>query len=144
MSRLYLLIAALGLVLVGCGAPPKASVSGTVRFKGQPLPSGTVLFHGADGRVEHSLISAEGKYTIEDAPLGLARITVKSHGAAPPKVPLAGKEAPKMPPELAPRPEDLRDSNYVRIPGRYLNPDSSGLRYEVRPGSQAHDIELQP
>src|SRR5262249_58581110 len=60
MSRFCLLSAACSLLLAGCGSA--ASVSGTVTLKGQPLPSGTVLFHGADGRVEHALITEKGKY----------------------------------------------------------------------------------
>src|SRR5438552_2816989 len=70
MLRPHLLAAALSFVIVGCSAQ-KALVSGTVRFKGQPLSSGTVLFHGADGRVEYSLISEDGNYTIAHAPIGI-------------------------------------------------------------------------
>src|SRR5215467_4002073 len=72
----------LALAIVGCGAST-ASVSGTVKFQGQPLPSGTVLFHGADGQVEHALITEGGRYIITNAPLGPVRITVRSHPPAP-------------------------------------------------------------
>lgn len=128
---------------VGCGSRP-ASVSGKVTFDGRPLPSGTVLFHGPDGRVAHALITAEGKYVIEDAPIGKVRISVESHGAAPAGLPSSGRNAPATPPELAPRPEDPRDSKAVSIPTRYLDPEKSGLGYEVRPGGQTHNIELRP
>jgi hypothetical protein len=143
MSRFRLLGCALVLVLPGCGAQ-KASVSGTVRFKNQPLPSGTVLFHGADGRVEHSLIAADGTYTIADAPIGTVRITVQSHGAAPPALSSPVDQPRTVPPELAPRAEDRRDSSYVLIPGHYQDPEKSGLKYSVDVGAQTHDIELQP
>ena len=143
MSRFYLLVATLGLVVVGCETQ-KPSVSGTVRFQGQPLPSGTVHFHGADGRVEHSLISADGTYTVTNAPIGIVRITVQSHGAAPPKMPSSGGKAPTPPPEIAPRTEDRRDTKYVPIPPRYKDPEKSGLTYTVSAGAQTHNIELQP
>src|SRR5438128_8832771 len=82
-------VLALALAVDGCG-PPQASVSGSVTFNGQPFPSGTVLFHGADGRVEHALISEDGSYTIANAPLGELRITVRSHATAPLGFPAQG------------------------------------------------------
>jgi len=143
MFRFFLLVSALGLVLVGCSGQ-KASVSGTVQFKGQPLPSGTVLFHSADGRVEHSFISAGGKYTLSDAPIGTVRITVQSHGAASSGLPSKGGDPPPLPPELVPRPQDRRDTQYVAIPLRYEDSEKSGLAYTVRAGTQSHNIELEP
>ena len=143
MTYRYLVTSAVGLAIISCSAQ-KAVVSGTVRFKGRPLPAGTVLFHGTDGRVEHSLISEEGKYTISDAPIGIVSITVKSHGAAPPKLPSSKGKSLPIPRELAPRDEDLRNNHYVPIPDRYLNPDTSGLTFEVHPGRQSRDIELEP
>jgi hypothetical protein len=136
-------LAVLALAMVGCGAQP-ASVSGTVRFNGQTLPSGTVLFHGDGGRVEHGLIGEDGRFTIADAPLGLVRITVRSHSEQPAGMPTRGDKAPPAPAELATPVKDQRDSRYVRIPTRYLDPEKSGLTYTVRAGSQTHVIELRP
>jgi len=133
----------LALVAVGC-APPTASVSGTVTFKGQPLPSGTVLFHGADGRVEHSLIDGEGKYTVVNAPLGQVRITVQAHAAAPPGLPSKGGKPPAAPAELATSGKETRDGKFVAIPPRYLDPDRSRLTCTVSAGPQTHTIELHP
>jgi hypothetical protein len=143
MSRCCFFVPAVCLVLVGCGRPA-ASVSGTVTFDGKPLPGGTVLFHRSDGRVEHALISTEGKYSMEDAPLGKVRITVRAHGAVPPALPNSAVNPPTPPRELDPRPEDRRDSGYVPIPPRYLDPEKSGLTYTVSAGGQTHDIKLQP
>jgi hypothetical protein len=58
-------------------------------FNGKPLPSGTVLFHTADGRVEHALIFEDGSYTVSDAPLGELRITVRSPRLGAARVPRA-------------------------------------------------------
>jgi hypothetical protein len=127
-------------LVLGCGAPT-ASVSGTVIFKGDPLPSGTVLFHGSDGRIEHALIAEDGTYEIASAPLGEVRITVRSHAAAPAKMPFSGK-----PPagETTQGNPEKRDGKFVAIPPRYLDQEKSGLTYAVSPGLHTHDIELQP
>jgi hypothetical protein len=130
------------LALVGCGEPV-ASVSGTVKFKGQPLTSGTVLFHGSDARVEHSLIDANGKYVIPKAPLGQVRITVRWHAATPSGLPGHGKP-PAASTESASSAKDKRDSKSLAIPPRYLDPDRSGITYTVKVGTQTHNIELEP
>jgi hypothetical protein len=133
----------LSLAMVGCESP-RASVSGIVTFKGQPLPSGTVLLHGADGRVEHALITEDGRFTITNAPLGTVRITVQSHPAVPTGLPTRGGKPPAAPTELAPPAKEKHDNRSVPIPPRYLDPEKSGLTYTVRAGTQTHDIELKP
>ncbi len=133
----------LALAVVGCGSRTP-SVSGKVTFKGLPLPSGTVLFHGGDGRVEHGLIDGEGRYNIANAPLGSVRITVQSHAAQPLGLPSLGGKPPTAPAELAPPATEKRDGTFVPIPPRYLDKEQSRLEYNVRPGTQTHDIELQP
>jgi hypothetical protein len=138
--------AAGGLLLalaVGCG-PQTPTVSGTVAFDGKPLPSGTVLFHGGDGRVEYSLITEGGRYSIANAPPGLVRITVRSHPAIPAGMPSSGQPPPGIPAASSTPAKEKRDGSHVAIPTRYLDPEKSGLRYTVRPGRQTHDIDLRP
>ena len=113
-------------------------------YKGQPLPSGTVLFHSAEGRIEHGLVTAGGRYTIIEAPLGPVRITVQSHAPTPKGMPTRGVKAPAAPAENSPPATEKRDGKYVQIPRRYLDPAKSGLTYIVQAGSQTHDIELPP
>jgi hypothetical protein len=131
------------LAAAGCG-PQTASVSGSVKFKGEPLPSGTVLFHSADGRVEHGLIDGSGRYTIAGAPLGPVRIAVRSHAAAPTGLPSRGGPPPAAPKELVPTAKDKPDGKFIRIPPRYIDPATSGLTFAVRGGAQKHDIDLTP
>ena len=133
----------LAVTVVGCG-PANPTVSGVVTFRGQPLPSGTVLFHVADGRVEHSALGPDGHYTIANAPLGPVRITVQSHPAAPAGLPSRGGPPPAAPKELEPTAKEQRDVRYGRIPTRYGSAEQSGLTYTVTAGSQTHDIGLEP
>jgi hypothetical protein len=104
-----------------------------------------VLVHGPDGRVEHSLIGANGTYIIADAPLGEVRITVHAHPAAPPGLPTRGVKPPAPPPELpAPSNKDRPTGEHVTIPPRYADPDRSGITYLTRAGAHKRDIDLQP
>jgi hypothetical protein len=117
-------------------------VSGTVTFEGQPLPSGTVLFHAADGRVEHALIAEGGRYAITSTSLGPARITVRSHPTAPAGMPFSGTPPAAEAERTRPTPEQ-HDGKYLVIPLRYLDPETSGLTYTMRDGTQTHNIVLQ-
>ncbi len=133
----------LALALTATACSRKPSVSGEVTFNGQPLPFGTILFQGADGRVAHSLIS-DGRYTIADPPLGPVRITVRSHPVLPASFPGGGGLPPSPPEGLAPKPPDERQTRHVPIPERYRDPEQSGLTYTVRAGKQTHDVKLLP
>ncbi len=133
----------LAVTIAGCGPRP-ASVSGTVTFKGRPLPSGTVMFHGSDGNVRHGSILENGKYTITEAPLGAVRITVQSHPVLPTRITGRFSTPPAAPPELTPKAPDEGKTREVPIPPRYKDPEKSGLTYTVNAGSQTHDIDLRP
>jgi hypothetical protein len=62
MTRFCNVLAVLALsISAGCGGPgvekpPLAPVTGTVTFKGQPLPTGEVVFQPAEGRPAHGVI----------------------------------------------------------------------------------------
>jgi hypothetical protein len=125
--------------LSGCG-PSKASITGTVTFAGQPLPSGTITFASDAGSkpVKGSAIT-DGKYTISDFPAGPAKVSVVT--TPPPnsgRVVAAPPGTPAMPmPGGAAAP-----GKYVPIPLRYSAPEKSGLTYEVKGGEQTKDFDV--
>jgi hypothetical protein len=102
------------------------TVSGTVTFKGQPLPSGKVSIMSEDGAVCSGDISPDGKYIVYRLPNGAAKIAVATYPAA------------------APGPVPTRATKYVPIPRRYRNFDMSKLTRTVTRGWQRLDIELEP
>jgi hypothetical protein len=88
LVRFHLVVAVGLLFLAGCGAstPPLAPVTGTVAYRGQPLPGGIVVFSpdpakGSSGPLATAQIQADGRFTLKtgDAPGAVAgwhRITV--------------------------------------------------------------------
>jgi hypothetical protein len=114
----------MAVLTAGCGSPaPTGDVSGRATYNNQPLPSGTVAFYGADGRVESSLISAKGEYHIPFAPCGEVRITVQTPPASTGGG--AGRGIPT-----------------IEIPKKYSAREESGLTFTVNPGEQSFDIKL--
>jgi hypothetical protein len=125
------------LLSVGCGKPNV--VTGTVTFQGNPLPAGSVAFACDGGKhpVIFSTISSTGGYEIKDAPVGRARVSVRTFKQDPPPPgidPDTGREYAADWVDLGP---------YVPIPKKYGTPSTSGLEYTIVPGDQTFDIELK-
>ncbi len=124
-----------GVVLGGCGGgpdlPPVTPVSGTVTLEGKPLPRGMVQFSpdnikGTRGAPAVGNIDSEGRYSLKTA--GVDGAIVGHH-----KVRIEARQEPRnemdsMPPSL--------------IPQRYMNPDTSGLTFEVKEGED-NKIDLK-
>jgi hypothetical protein len=134
----------LALVATGC-APGTGSLSGTVSFKGQPLPGGLVVVASADGRVAEGKIAEDGAYSIADAPTGELKVKVVTQPA------ISGMGSPNpmargVHREPGSRPEPFAPlGKYVAIPDRYRNADRSGLTCTVLKGQQnKYDIPLTP
>jgi len=122
----------------GC-AGKTASVSGSVKFKGELLPSGTITFLGQAG--EKKVVAADikdGKYSIPNLTPGPYIVTffttAPSKGGSPP----GGKAI--VDPNAAANPT----GKYVPIPARYATPDKSGVTYDVQAGAQTKDFDLTP
>jgi hypothetical protein len=119
------------LLLTGCGTstPPLAEVSGTVSYRGQPLPGGVIVFtpdpaKGSSGPLASSVLQSDGSFVLQTgtatgAAAGWHRITVVSI----------------RDPEVNPGPYQLAIPPSL-IPERYRNPDLSGLSREVHLGEK--------
>jgi hypothetical protein len=152
------------LCLAGCGSSSN-KVVGKVTYQGKPVPGGIVVFYGANKWTGSSAIEEDGSYTIDKPPTGSVKITVDTSTVRPAKLPpnapkqLADMKdmskmpaAPKgmQPPEM---PEAAKNSplynpkltanRYVAIPEKYADPEKSGLTYDVKSGTQTHNIELK-
>jgi len=143
----FLVLLAL-LTASGCSRGT-GTVTGKVTFKGKTLKAGNIAFVSSTPGVQSksTTIDTEGNYKIENMPTGEVTITVETESinpagkmAAPRYKPPPGQKAPEgfetgdPPAEAAKR--------YVWIPPKYADWQKSGLKYEVKPGSQEYNIEL--
>jgi hypothetical protein len=124
----------LGLLAVGgCRTQSEeGEITGRVLCDGQPLPWGTVTFLAADGTKLPTVIEEGGRYQLGKLPVGSYRIGVISPATVPAGLIHPGRSDPKAPVE----------KNPFNIPEHYGKPETSGLTYEVRQGTQEHDIRL--
>lgn len=136
------------IVTVACGlmplaasrcsrtAPAVARVEGVVILDGRRLSSGRVTFWPESGRSGSGWIEEDGTFTLgtfrefDGAVLGHHKVAVT-----------AASKTPAGPPNFD---HDGPVGGWPRspIPVRYSNPESSGLSFEVRPGTNQFNIEL--
>jgi hypothetical protein len=120
------------LMLIGCtGEAQTGTVSGIVKFGGQPLTQGLVTFVGPNGQSGSARIQADGRYAVTNAPLGDNKIAV----SMPPPEGTANPSALKNGP--------AGEAQQFQLPEHFADPNRSGLSVNVKKGMQIHHIELQ-
>ncbi|CAN5607990.1 hypothetical protein BH11PLA2_BH11PLA2_06600 [soil metagenome] len=131
------------LTVTGCGGS-SGDITGTVKYRGQMLKTGSVQFQVPGGGILTSPIGADGKYSIKGCKVGTAKILVscvdeegkiayyKAKSAAG-KGAIDGKgpSGPTGGPE-----------QFDIVPQSYSDFDTSGLTFEVKAGSNTHDLDL--
>jgi len=145
MSKHILRVATLSLflgVIGGCGGggAGTSGVSGHIKYKGKPLAKANVSFTPLDGasRAATGLTDDSGYYKLgtfssnDGALPGKYRVSIIARG--PDRPPKAGETGSGMPGEMMP--------GDPLIPKKYFAPDSSGLSFEVKRGSNKADFDL--
>ena len=129
-GRGALLVLAL-VVLAGCGRET-GTVSGVVKYRGKPLPGGTISLLSDDQHtVATSPVHADGTYSIATIPVGEVKIAVVTSAPSPKHMAMPGMDG------------STQEGKYVPIPVRYHDSTKSGLTYSVTRGAQTYDVNLQ-
>ena len=114
-------------------------------YKDAPLKGGFVTFVAADKKTYKAEIGEDGSYHVaEKMPAGDAEVTVETESLKPqPGVrsygPPPGAENPAgyQPPDST-----AAAKRYVKIPEKYADAKTSGLKCPVKGGKQDFDIKL--
>jgi hypothetical protein len=116
-----------------------ATLEGTVTMGGAPVPAAMIILAGKDGGATGN-VSPDGKFKIENAPLGEVKIGINTDAA---KGQMIGEQmaravhaskgggAPPGPPPA------FRD-----VPAKYGNPDTSGFTTAINKGANTYDIVI--
>lgn len=160
-SYFRLLPLALAVCAIGCssggGGPTLAPVDGEVTYMNKPIAGATVMFIPEKGPLALGITDAEGKFrlstgTTRGVVLGSSRATVTVPEAAAKEV----LTPPKTQAEADAYMKKINAMQQARIgtsaasqkpasliPEKYGKPDTSGLSYTVKAGSNHFKLELQ-
>jgi hypothetical protein len=119
-ARLVGLAALIFVTAVGCGGTTKVNVSGTVKYKGEPVRSGTIRMIGPNNSGSNAIIQPDGSFTLTDVVPGDVKVAI-IEGPPPPS-----KGEAKV--VLLPLPDKVRD------------PEKSGLQYTIT--SETRSLEI--
>ncbi|VTR92767.1 Uncharacterized protein OS=Blastopirellula marina DSM 3645 GN=DSM3645_16785 PE=4 SV=1 [Gemmata massiliana] len=147
-----LLGALLSAIVCGCSGSDTtlAPVEGTVTRNGRPVPHAQVIFVAeggtrgprasgvTDGTGRFRLTTDDGK---DGAPIGHHRVCVIDASTVIEKMGVLSKQPTPTPETIAKLASTKSTNKGSSIPAQYGRPTDTPLRIEVRPGSQA--IELQ-
>ena len=134
--RQLALLAAIGCVaLTSCRPHAKyeplpetgATLEGTVTYGSEPVPAALIIVAGDNGSAQGS-IGDDGRYVVNNAPVGQVKIAVNTAAAARANM---GAKAPKGPPKGS-----------VNVPGKYSDPMQSGITTTVNSGSNTFNIVI--
>jgi hypothetical protein len=133
-SGAAVLLASLLAWIGGCNGNGLVSAGGRLTYKGQPVPSTRVYFWPEDGsRRSSGLTDDDGKFQLKFAhetgvKLGKHKVVVKYEVSAE-------EEVGEIPPKAS---RELR-----KVIGKYSDPKTSPLRYEVTHSGQVFEIALE-
>jgi hypothetical protein len=117
------------LMIPGCGAPTVGDVSGNVTVDGEPAKSGSIAFFAVDGMSSTAGGAiTDGQYAVR-VPPGECRIEIRVSKVVGEKKLYDAPDSPVQP-ILA-----------EVLPPKYN--DDSELTFDVKPGKQKHDFNLQ-
>jgi hypothetical protein len=128
----------LSVALAGCG-PGQAEVSGTVRYKGKPLPSGTIQFLASDGLIYPGTIQSDGSFAVR-VPAGEAKVLIRcvdEERLSRFTARQAGKSGRIAAPAAA-------AGSFSLIPQRYADWGTSHLAVRVERVKTTQDFDLTP
>jgi hypothetical protein len=125
------LVAVVALWAIGCG-PSTGTISGVVTLNGNPARDITISFLCPDGSVYTAMVDSDGKYSVDNVPVGPVKVTIQS----PPPVSEGTQESIKKGKAPAPK------AGKVPVNPKYTDPANSGLSLTVKPGANPFDIPL--
>lgn len=117
---------------VGCGSEYGATASGVVTLDGEPITPGRVTFApiGSSAVPAVSDLDDDGRFSLS---------TQKKPGLAPGKYAVAVQAF--RPPDVPQGQRSFKPSEPL-VPEKYLQVGTSGLEYEIVPGSNTVNVEL--
>ena len=144
MIRLLLLLSV--FFVAGCGQVAHeipdtgATLEGAITLNGKPIPLALIIVRSANATSDF-VVREEGKYKVPSVPLGLVKIGVDTEAMRGEVISRSMANAYKGPDGKI-KEEQAKKLKFIPVPIKYADPDTSGLEFEIKKGSNTFDIIL--
>ena len=138
-----LMLGAACLCIQGCGPReyrlPETGVTleGTVMLGDKPVPAAVIIVAGDQGGATGK-IGADGRYKVENAPLGAVKIAVNTEAA---KGQMMGEMMARSVPGSKGEDSPAAPA-FLDVPKQFWDPETSGITITLQKGVNAHNIVL--
>jgi hypothetical protein len=156
IGRLSLALPLFLLLAAGCNtSTTPASVSGTIKYKGETVPTGSLQFHTTEGssKAMYNYAFKDGAYSGSDLPVGEYLVTIETESANPNPKPKPAQAGGKGKPDQQ---EDYKKrmmergafsgptnaGPYVMIPDKYADEKTTTLKATLTKGSNTINFDL--
>ena len=144
MIRLLLLLSVFfvaGCVQVEHEIPDTgATLEGAITLNGKPIPLALIIVR-SENATSDFVVREEGKYKVPSVPLGLVKIGVDTEAMRGEVISRSMANAYKGPDGKI-KEEQAKKLKFIPVPIKYADPDTSGLEFEIKKGSNTFDIIL--
>ena len=144
MMRVLLLFCV--VMATGCGQVAHeipdtgATLEGSITLNGNPIPLALIIVR-SQSATSDSVVREEGKYKVPSVPLGLVKIGVDTEAMRGEVISRSMANAYKGPDGKI-KEEQAKKLKFIPVPIKYADPDTSGLEFEIKKGSNTFDIIL--
>lgn len=144
MIRLLLLLSV--FFVAGCGQVAHeipdtgATLEGAITLNGKPIPLALIIVR-SENATSDFVVREEGKYKVPSVPLGLVKIGVDTEAMRGEVISRSMANAYKGPDGKI-KEEQAKKLKFIPVPIKYADPDTSGLVFEIKKGSNTFDIIL--
>ncbi|MEY4396052.1 MAG: hypothetical protein RL595_3301 [Planctomycetota bacterium] len=134
------------ICVMGCGQrayeipDSGATLEGSVTYDGKPVPMALIVVRSETATADARIVEP-GKYKVPSVPIGKVKIAVDTDAMRGELMSRSMAQAYKGPGGQSSA-EAGKKLSFIAVPGKFADPDSSGITFEIKKGANTFDIVI--
>jgi hypothetical protein len=134
------------ICVMGCGQrayeipDSGATLEGSVTYDGKPVPMALIVVRSETASADARIVEP-GKYKVPSVPIGKVKIAVDTDAMRGELMSRSMAQAYKGPGGQSSA-EAGKKLSFIAVPGKFADPDSSGITFEIKKGANTFDIVI--
>ncbi|MFZ9791857.1 MAG: hypothetical protein ACO3F3_05905 [Gemmataceae bacterium] len=134
------------ICVMGCGQrayeipDSGATLEGSVTYDGKPVPMALIVVRSETATADARIVES-GKYKVPSVPIGKVKIAVDTDAMRGELMSRSMAQAYKGPGGQSSA-EAGKKLSFIAVPGKFADPDSSGITFEIKKGANTFDIVI--